>query len=449
VCVGTAAAQANTQREVRVYHGQRVLVTRVQLGSGNYELGVPQHLVFDQGTSVCVVVYNANPVWYDYSLGTLERPLGATETDLAPLTDLAKLLASRFTSTRSLGAVQSAIERERVLDLAREKSPNLAWLITYAGKQIHDFRDTLRRAEDVRNSSEYPEPAPDTQMGNANDEVGFTWAKREIQRLLPDGRINGLIEEVASWYATAKAGRDIVVADTTKPDSEFLMWTEITLDALRAYGEEMANRAIRIAKEFGGDGSWQDCATVGQNALVLRLTITRRVASDAPAKRLIVDSMPLVTVTPRYLWKSVEIVTGLGIVVTPGTHAFTLRSGVIADDGAETLVRPMINVTVPFHPFGERGQNALAMVAGASAFSLGGQESGGVLGHFGIGLRVQDLFSLSGGLTFGSRPIRLKPGASVGQALPSSFASLDDAIDTAERVGLFLQIAFRGFSITH
>jgi hypothetical protein len=86
-------AQENKVRNVELHHGSSVELLQVSLGSGAVQQAVPQALVYEQGTKVCLRIGNANPVWFNYSLGKAERSLEPTDAELAPLSDVAKALA--------------------------------------------------------------------------------------------------------------------------------------------------------------------------------------------------------------------------------------------------------------------------------------------------------------------------------------------------------------------
>jgi hypothetical protein len=434
-------AQENKVRNVELHHGSSVELLQVSLGSGAVQQAVPQALVYEQGTKVCLRIGNANPVWFNYSLGKAERSLEPTDAELAPLSDVAKALAK-------LG-IDKADPRAGASAAARQQVP-ADWLHIYAS-QLYYLRETVAQAQAVRAKSESPERSPKlaTDGVGGSEAVGYRWAKQVLDSLLSPVRRETWEKSLETWRTQARAGRDKERASGGPAggrggDSSA---TELAIDALDDFGKNLLARAQSIAAEFAGDGVWSDCATLGKDELTLRLTVTRKTDGD-PKYRALPTGADIITVTPRYAWKTVDVVSGLGIVVTPGGRAFAVRNDVVRDDGSETLIRPMVAVTVPFHSFGGRGQNTWVAVIGASALDLQGKpNAGNVLGQLGLGIRVQEILSLSGGMTYGNRPIGLKAGAAVGEPLPSSFETLSDATETAAKVGFFFQVAFRGLSL--
>jgi hypothetical protein len=435
-------AQENTVRNVELHHGSSVELLQVTLGSGAVQQAVPQALVYEQGTRVCLRIGNANPVWFNYSLGKAERSLEPTDAELAPLSDVAKALAKRGIDKPDPGAGVSAA--------VAPQQRTAEWLLTYAS-HLYYLRDTVAQAQAARAQSESPERSPKSAPDGpgGSEKVGYRWAKQVLDSLLSPVRRETWKKRLETWRTQARAGwdKERTSGGRAGGGADDSSAAVLAIEALDDFGKTLLARAQSIAAEFAGDGVWSDCATLGKDELTLRLTVTRKADGD-PKYRALPTAADIITVTPRYAWKTVDVVSGLGIVVIPGGRAFAVRNDVVRDDGSETLIRPMVAVTVPFHSFGGRGQNAWVAVIGASALDLQGKpNAGNVLGQLGLGIRVQEILSLSGGLTYGDRPIGLKAGAAVGEPLPSSFETLSDATETAAKVGFFFQVAFRGLSL--
>jgi hypothetical protein len=394
VLVPPAIAQDNTRRVINLFHGDKIRLTGVELSSGTFAVGAPQTLVYNQGTLVCLVVQNANLVWYDYSLGKAERSLAPSESELAPLTALSAIMTKVLPVPATPVDNSAQFMTQQVLKFmedAPRDSSRIAWLIEYAAGKLRVFGDTVLQVEEVRRSSESPETAQFA--SGAPQSTGYVWARNRISELLPDPRVARLRDDLNKWYEGAKGGRDaqltkangyLTAAGARTPQGEdFARWSDIVLDALKAYGLTMADRADRFKKEFSSPDTWEGCARLGGDELSLAIGVKRKF--DGPAKRAVADTFHVIAVTPRYAWKRIDIVTGIGIVVTPGTHSFAIRGSKVEDDGTETLVRPMISVSVPFGAFGSRDQNAWSIILGASAFDFAGQEKGGnILGHAGV-----------------------------------------------------------------
>jgi hypothetical protein len=444
---------------VYLWHGDNVVITKELFGDQTVIPKSGQQIVLDEGTQVCLSVENANPVWYKYSLSKVERSLVPDESELAPLNDLTALLKQMVPLTEENQNFIAALESRASAEAADEKreDPDLAWLIEYTSERLQPFRELLRKVEDARTKSELPERSPTTSGPAAGQEVGYVWAQGYIKELLGE-RTKGLEKEMQGWYDQARKGRDAQInqkngfvdakGNQKEDGRKFVRWTGLTLEALKAYGTELSTRATRIEKEFQADGVWSDCAPLGDKELSLRLSVKRTAAGTA--KRDELENVPLVTVLPRYKWKAIDLVTGLGVVVTPGARTFEVRNGVVAEDPGETLIRPMASVAVPFFPFGDRGQNAWVAVVGASTLDLLGDntKTGKVLAHAGLGLRISDILSLSTGATWGSRPARLNPDVTVGSPLPAIYQKLSDAVQTASRFGFFVQVALRGLTLS-
>ena len=369
------------------------------------------------GAEVCVIIANAHPVNYRYSLDaivdTTKEPLpdvsaitaflirlpGYVQPDATKQAPVRSLITSPGTHTEALAA--------DVLD------PRLETLI----KSLAILRDEVKLADGAAKASD----APGALTDRDSDKVGFRAAVTAIGSL-PDADLHfndsklaerhaAELKKVREWAGTIDAR--LVIADALAASSALLISTR---DRLRSDYSDNAASSLRLCKPVA----------VGRNIFRLQIAKTTTTGSRAVYAKDEKTAPFEIEVGSKYERKVVSLDALTVAVSSRDVPVFAIRNDslVVRSVSNPTSVRPGVMLSMNPFAFGD-----------ADDWILGG--------GIGIGYSSKDVISdLLVGLTFSYRnavrvgvglgksnqPEKVK-GVEVGQRIPANFGDLKDAIE--------------------
>lgn len=260
----------------------------------------------EPGDSVCVVVSNAHPVFYAYSMAaeTLKvasaLPAAPLLLELAKEATIGALSVPADTQARAWDAIY--LERLEGFALALTTSRALGIASDAAEEAGTSGSNFLRAVASIRS---HLDDIPQRQPGET------------MQRMLD------------RWYQEAKAKHD------TSRISERRL-----LGALQGYGAGLLAQAQTLEKTWSGEGApFRSCVVVNRESIRIRIAAAVRDADHAKARRT--GPIAVIDVTPKYRVERVAVTPTFTLSLSGrGDPNYQVRNGAVVDIGDSDRLLP-------------------------------------------------------------------------------------------------------------
>ncbi|MFN0098690.1 MAG: hypothetical protein ACKVS7_08460 [Gemmatimonadaceae bacterium] len=418
----TIGAQSKT--EVRIFHGR---LKDSGFAEANRSRGIEQggreaRFSLDVGDQLCVVVSNAHPFYYGYSLEA------AVDTSSYALPDLA--LFTKFIETvKDYNALQTMGTLPQAIEVPENPRDSLAGFVLQLRRDLDSANVLLRASDD-----------PGTERNMTDAGIGFRRVVPQLKGLSSkQGRFNDakLAENHTTWMAALSrwAGTDETkLADATLLSAATL-FSRAARDAITSVVNDSSSAAVRICKPVQKGVNTYQLQIAKRGEIGTRDTFKK---DDATAIKLVVES--------KFERKAVAVEPVTLVISAKNVPGFAVRSDTLVSVEHEnrTVARPGAVLTFTPWAFGRREQWALGVAAGA------GFSSKDVVSDllFGVTLDFRGLVRLGAGYGFSSQPESVK-GATVGQPIPASLGELDKAIVNGKlnQGALYVLLSLPGLSL--
>lgn len=418
--VGTSLS-AQSEADFIFYHGtgksSRVAVdndNRIVLNNRTkFDLALPQ------GSEVCVVVANAHPVNYRYSLDAV---VDTTKPELPDVSKITAFLAGLP------GYSQPAAPAPAAPGMIKSSASAVRGKIAVPDKALNDLIDSLAvlrveltSAQDAAAASDTPESFEQYSSGTG----GFHEAVRTIRELSKEPfHFNDpkLSEHNAEQL---KAARAWAGADTKRG---------IIVDALAASAALFISTRDKLRSDYSPtvDARPRYCKTIAKGRNTIKLAIAKSAGAgqrDTYAKDDKTPSFVEINVESKYQRKIASLDPLTLAAFSRSVPVFAIRNDTLRIDrtGDPTNVRPGVMLSLNPYALGAAENWVLG-------FGLGvGYSSKDVISDLILGttLSYQNLVRVGVGLGKSSQPESVK-GAVVNQHIPANFGALKDAIETGK-----------------
>jgi hypothetical protein len=435
-----AVVPANRKRTITLHHGDSQVSTMwLENENGGLVHAVPATWLLSPGTSVCVRVPNANPAFYQYSLSAIVDSAAIRTSMVSGLSiDVLKkalgIMGAQPLAAASLEGVDpESYERPR-------------WLARYAS-QLGQLRATILTGESIAKQSENAEPMASPFSPAPLGGKGYAWARDSLRSLIPLGTLeenlaayHKLAKDSAALYMTAPQPSTDETAEWAEANArfeEYKVWSSVALEALKAYGDALAQQAKVLLGRFNAPAVWESCKEIGPDPELISLQIRRTEKGD-PLRR-VGDQSFRISASPRYDWKTVNLTTGPILIYSSGARSFSTKGDTIAVEDDRVRVRGSAGILVHLTSFGAIRDRSLSVMVGIGALDASSSTSRLVDGLVGAMVRIRDDIGVGAGIGWATRPTELRLDLEDGSTLPPG-AKLENLVRNRQLFSFFITV---------
>ena len=403
-----------------------------------------------RGDSVCIVIPNAHPVFYNYSIKP-ETLKVETSLPQAPL-----LLVLSQMDIAKFGRLPTHSGAQQI---------DSTWFFRYVAK-LNKLSEHIAAARQVAANSDTPE--------NGDGKSNYRLASDSIKALLiqiPNQKSGETLAKLISrWHdeAEAEMGRQSLESSVglaairnalgelpeerlkaARKNEEILIGNLRTVDqsllvAIDAYADALLKSAESLRETWSGAGStYKTCVGIGNESV--RLQVFAAAKDTVNGKKRRVGKLTEMTIVPRYAEDAVKLSAMFTVSLTgQGEPDYQLRDGVVVNLGDDFTItpRPAAFLSGKVRQTGEDGSIIWRVGLGSSLGSTGVFER--LFGVLSVGYR--DLIGV--GLGAGRvRRQRLADESILGKPLPAGKTIADYLREPENRPAFYLTFNLAGVDV--